>query len=297
MVTPLPVLIVPRLLDHKAQQDYFDKVVERYMAFCARHGNDLDTAMACLPTSSSSDATRNPPSAGPSSTNKTGAGAGPSASVELSTFLLALRKLREAVLATASTTPPSFAHKVHAFSVRVSVLAQHPPSYFPSLRYLLGPLHSSLHPLPDSELREFVAYLILDYACRQGDMVSAFELRAHARARYAFRSKPVDRILAALVQGNWVVFWKVRNSVDSYMRAMMNWAADRMRRQALKAVGSSYLNVEAGWVLEGCTGEKDWTWEKLVEVERLGWQKEGNKVIIKRPKRKPEAKPTERAQH
>ena len=89
----------------------------------------------------------------------------------------------------------------------------------------------------------------------------------------------------------------MRNTVDSCMRVVMNWAADRMRRQALKAVGSAYLNVEAGWVLEGCTGENNWTWEKLVEVERIGWQKEGDKIIIKRPKRKPEAKPTERAQH
>lgn len=72
---------------------------------------------------------------------------------------------------------------------------------------------------------------------------------------------------------------------------MINWAADRMRRQALKSVGSAYLNVEADWVLEGCTGEQGWTWEKLAEVERLGWQKEGDKIIIKRPKRKPEAKP------
>ena len=289
-------LIVPRLLDHNAQQDYFDKVMKRDVTFCAHHVNDLDAAMTSLPTNPSSDATRNPPS-GPSSTNKTGVGAGPSTSVELSTCLLALRKLREAILATASTTPPSFAQKVHVCSVRISIFAQHPPSYFPSLRYLLGPLHSSLHPLPDSELKEFTAYLILDYACRQGDMVSAFELRAHARTRYDFQLKHVDRTLAALMQGNWVVFWKVRNTVDSYMRTVMNWAADRMRRQALKAVGSAYLNVEAGWVLEGCTGENNWTWEKLVEVERIGWQKEGDKIIIKRPKRKPEAKPTERAQH
>lgn len=92
------------------------------------------------------------------------------------------------------------------------------------------------------------------------------------------------------MQGNWVVFWQVRNSVDSYVRAIIDWAAGQVRRRALKAVGSAYLSVEASWVLEGCTGEQGWTWKKLVEVEGLGWQKEDDRIIIKRPKRKPETK-------
>lgn len=245
--------------------------------------------MASLPTTPSSDSTRNPP-VSQRPTAKDSPPPKPSASAELSKFLLALRKLREAVLASSSSTSISFSQKVYVFSVRVAILAQHPPSYFPSLRYLLTTLHAPSHPLPESELKEFITYFILDYACRQCDMVAAFELRAYARNRYAFRSKTVDRVLAALMQDNWVVFWEVRRGVDSYVRAVMNWAADRVRRQALKAVGSAYLNVEASWVLEGCTGEDDWTWEKLVETERLGWQKEGEKVIIKRPKRKPETK-------
>ena len=245
--------------------------------------------MASLPTTPSSDSTRNPP-VSQRPTAKDHSPPKPSASAELSKFLLALRKLREAVLAASSSTSVSFSQKVYVFSVRVAILAQHPPSYFPSLRYLLSTLHAPSHPLPESELKEFITYLILDYACRQCDMIAAFELRAHARNRYAFRSRSVDRVLAALMQDNWVVFWEVRRGVDSYVRAVMNWAADRVRRQALKAVGSAYLNVEASWVLEGCTGEDDWTWEKLIETERLGWQKEGDKVIIKRPKRKPEKK-------
>jgi len=121
-------------------------------------------------------------------------------------------------------------------------------------------------------------------------MMAAFVLRARARRRCGFQSKAVDRLLSALLQDNWFVFWKVRNEVDSYMRNVINWAADRVRRQALKAVGSAYLNVEASWVLEGCTGEESWTWDRLVETEKIGWEKEGEKIIIKRPKRKPEKK-------
>lgn len=275
------------------QQEYFDKIVERYLSFCARHDKNLDAAMASLPTGPSSDATRNPPISGRPATAAKGPNnpsPGPSAATELSNLLLALRKLREAVISSDSRTPVDFSQRVYVFSVRVAILAQHPPSYVPSLHHLIDTLHKSSYPLPESELREFITYLILDYACREDNMIAAFELRARARRLYGFQSKTVDRLLSALLQDNWVVFWKVRNGVDSYMRNVINWAGDRVRRQALKAVGSAYLNVEASWVLEGCTGEKDWTWERLVETEKIGWEKEGEKIIIKRPKRKPEKK-------
>lgn len=262
------------------------------MRFCAHHAKDLDAAFASLPTTPSGDPTRNPPAASrPYPKAKQVKGQIPPPSVELSTILLSLRKLREALLATASTTPVSFSQRVHMFSIRISILAQHPPSYFPSLRYLLDKLHSPSHPLPESELKEFFLYLILDYACRQSDMVAAFELRSRARSKYAIRSQTIDSVLAALMHDNWVVFWRVLKGVDSYIRAVMNWAADRVRRHALKAVGSAYLNVDVAWVIEGCTGDRDsWSWEKLVEVERLGWQKEDDKIIIRRPRRRPEKK-------
>ncbi|KAJ5095494.1 SAC3/GANP/Nin1/mts3/eIF-3 p25 [Penicillium alfredii] len=278
-----------KLLDHKAQKDYFDKVVDRYMRFCAHNSKNLDAALASLPTSRSNDATSNPPAA--QSAAKTPKGV-PPPSAELSTLLLSLRKLREAVLATASTTPVAFSQRVHVFSIRLSILAQHPPSYFPSLRYVLDKLHSASHPLPDLEIKEMISYLILDFACRQGDMVAAFELRARARKEYEFHSQTIDQLLAALMHDNWVVFWQVRKSVDSYMRAVMNWAVDGVRRHALKAVGSAYLNVHISWIVGGCTGEDEgWTWEKLVETEKLGWQREGDKIIIRRPKQRPPPNP------
>lgn len=142
--------------------------------------------------------------------------------------------------------------------------------------------------MAESEVKDLVSYLILDYACRQQDMVSAFELRARARRDYDFHSQAVDRVLTALMHDNWIAFWQVRKSVDSYMRAVMNWAVDRMRRHALKAVGSAYLNVHVDWIIGGCTGDdRQWTWEELIEKENLGWQREGDKIIIKVPKVRP----------
>ncbi|KAL4896971.1 hypothetical protein BDV59DRAFT_82453 [Aspergillus ambiguus] len=274
-----------KLLDYTAQKNYYAQIRQRYVEFCARHAEDLDAAWASLPTSASGDATKNPPASLPRT--KTANPQGPSASTELSTLLLSLRKLREAVLATASTVPASFSQQVHFFSIKLSIQAKHPPSYFPSLRYLLETLHTPSHPLPESELRDVTSYLILDYACRQDDLVAAFEWRAQARRRYSFQSETIDRVLTALAHDNWVVFWQVRREVDSSLRAVMDWAADRVRRNALKAVGGAYLNVGVRWITEGCTGDSSWTWEKLAEKEGLGWQKEGEKIIIRRPKPKP----------
>ncbi|KAL2810643.1 hypothetical protein BJX63DRAFT_305484 [Aspergillus granulosus] len=278
-----------KLLDHKAQQDYYDKIVARYTEFCARHADDLDSVWLSLPRSASNDATKNPPAFVPQSA-QSAASPGPSAATELSTLLLSLRKLREAVLATASTIPITFSQRVHVFSIKVSIQAQHPPSYFPSLRYLLDHLHTSSNPLPESELKEHVSYLILDYACRQEDLLTAFELRARARRQYNFQSPEVDRVLQAIAHDNWIAFWRLRKEADSLTRAVMNWADDRVRRHALNAVGRAYLGVDIAWVIEGCTGGLTWTWERLVEVEKLGWQKEGDRIIIRKPTSKPRPK-------
>lgn len=308
-----------RLLDHKVQEEYYNKIVERYMKFCAQHSHDLDAALSSLPTSSSADATKNPPASLPirpvpasstppppshrrSSTESQGTkSSGPqtpspqrgqdeehrparSPAAELSTLLLSLRKLREAILATSSTAPVPFAQRVHIFSIRLSILARHPPSYFPSLRYLLENLHTTTHPLTPSELTEFTSYLILDYACRQSDMATAYALWARARAKHGFQCVFVERVLAALMHDNWVLFWRTRKAVDGYMRAVMNWAADDVRRRALKAIGRTYMTVNVHWLVENCTGEEGWTWEKLVETEKLGWQREGDSIRIRKPK-------------
>ncbi|PYH89828.1 hypothetical protein BO71DRAFT_388877 [Aspergillus ellipticus CBS 707.79] len=278
-----------KLLDHKAQNDYYDSIVGRYLEFCARHHNDLDAALASLPRSASSDATSNPPASLPSPAGKATPSHNRSASTELSTILLSLRKLREAVVATAATTPISFSQRVYILSIKISIQARHPPSYYPSLRRILEELHSPSHPLPDPDLKDLVSYLILDYACRQEDMAAAYQLRARARREYGFQSSDIDRVLNALAHDNWVVFWRVRKEVNSSMCAVMNWAEDRVRRLALKAVSKAYMSADSKWITEGCTGDKNWTWEKLADAENLGWEKDGDKIIIKKPKKKPQA--------
>ncbi|PGH23371.1 hypothetical protein AJ80_02624 [Polytolypa hystricis UAMH7299] len=296
-----------KLLDTKAQESYYKKIVDRYMQFCSVYAKDLDAAFASLPKNPSDDPTRNPPVPGPilpapaspqsqKSSDKPAGSPGakslPSpkppvrsvdpAAKELSILLLSLRKLREAILATGSKTTINFSQRVHIFCVRTSILAQHPPSYYPPLERLLKHLHTSSNPLSASELHEFTTYLILDYACRQGDLEAAYELRARSRDRFGFQNSLIDRVLMALMHDNWVLFWKAKQDADGYTRCLMEWAVDLVRRRALKAIGKAYLTADVKYVLDCCAGQNEgWTWEKLVEKEGLGWKKEGNKVIIK----------------
>ncbi|KAJ6166671.1 hypothetical protein N7470_002118 [Penicillium chermesinum] len=277
------------LLDHEEQEKYYNIIVERWLRFCSNHSKDLDAALTSLPTSSSNDATSNPPSCARDERSRKGkhptfGGIVQAASFPPEAARRNARSLESYPRGFCTARPRVFDSSVHT---------RPPPSFvFPFLEHTLERLHSKAHPLPAAEVKELVTYLILDYACRQEAMASAFELRARARREHGFHSQVVDRLLESLIQDNWVVFWQVHKSVDSYQRAVMNWAVDRMRRHALKAVGSAYLNVHVSWVVGGCTGgDGSWTWEKLVDTENLGWEREGDKIVIRRPKTRPAPTP------
>jgi hypothetical protein len=298
-----------RLLELKTQESYYNKIVARYMQFCTHHSKDLETAFASLSVDDStpawSDPARKPPTAhsvatglrpltpsppkqGPSSPNNGTATppTPPPPSTELTIILLALRKLREALLATSSVAAsPIFSQRVHVFSIRLAILALHPPSYHPSLLHLLFVLHSPQYPLPLTELSEMTTYLILDLACRQGEFASAYGLRSTSKLRHGFESRDMDEVLNAVVTRNWVKFWRVRRKVDGYVRAIMQWAVDDMRRDALKALGRAYMSCDLRWVLQSATGG-EMNWEGLVKRENVGWIRGGDKIIIRKPKDK-----------
>lgn len=295
-----------RLLDTRTQESFYNKIVARYMQFCNRHSRDLDIAFASLShgdgASRSSDPTWNPPvshqprnregSITPSPPKQVSSSPvktltsplPPSPSHELSTILLALRKLREALLATSCTSSsPVFSQRVHVFCIRVAILALHPPSYHPPLIHLLFVLHTPQFPLPASELSEMATYLIYDFACRQQEMASAFALRSKCRIHFGFENVVVDEILAAVATGNWVAFWRVRREVDGYVRALMHWAVPSLRRNTLKALGRAYLNCDMEWVLQSASGG-EMGWNELANNENIGWTLDGSRVIIRKPK-------------
>jgi hypothetical protein len=297
-----------RLLEIKTQESFYNKIVARYMQFCTHHSKDLESAFASISledsVSTSSDSARNPPvphapqgrgrPITPSPPKRISSSpvkgvtppTPPPPSQELSVILLALRKLREALLATSSSAAsPVFSQRVHVFCIRLAILAFHPPSYHPPLIHLLFVLHTPLFPLPASELSEMTTYLILDLACRQQEMASAFSLRSNSRLHQGYESRVVDEIFRAVITNNWVAFWRVRRSVDGYVRALMQWNVPSLRRNSLKALGRAYLTCDLQWILQSAAGA-EMSWEELVDKENIGWMADGSNVVIRKPKPK-----------
>jgi hypothetical protein len=273
-----------RLLDLKTQESYYNKIVARYMQFSTHHSKDLESAFTCL---SVDDSLSTPPSPKPHASSPNKGAVTPPPSTEVDVILLALRKLREALLASSSVAAsPVFSQRVHVFNIRLAILALHPSSYHPSLLHLLFVLHSPQYSLSPTELAEMTTYLILDLACRQCELASAYGLRSTSKLRNNFQSRDVDEVLDAVITRNWVKFWRVQRRVDGYIRALMHWAVDDMRRDALKALGRAYMSSDLRWVLHSAGGG-EMSWEELVKKENMGWARDDDLVIIRKPKAKP----------
>ena len=259
-----------RLLDFKTQENYYDKILERYMQFCAAagRGDGLAKAFASMFLDGGTS-THSPPKQLRGTVSLSNQA--PDTSRDLSTILMAMRKLREGLVASARTDP--FAQRAYILIIRAAILTRHMESYHPALLHLLRRLHKAT-PLAASEHHEFVSYYILDLACRQGDLAAAYA----ARNQYEYRDQRVEQVLSALSHDNWYSFWKIGTMVDGYQKRLMEWANDGMRTHALKCLGKSYLSVEKAYV-ERVT---DREWDVLRETNKVGWALEGDKVIIRK---------------
>lgn len=266
----------PRLLDFATQENYFSKVVERNNAI-QPSDNGLDDAFASLSLDGKS--TQNPASrtGGPKGREPAESQVGQSIpmSNELSTVLMAMRKIREAIVASARTD--GFALHVYKFIIRATILLNHMESYHPALLHLLHKLHPVV-PLAKSEFQEFLGYYILDLACRQDGLSEAY------RAKWQFRYSDarVEAVLKALAHGNWCVFWMLQKVVTIHQRSLMEKAEDRIRTQALKCIAKSYLSVDKQYLEKSMQRP----WEKIEGRDGMGWQLDGDVVTIKRVKKK-----------
>ena len=258
------------------------------MKFCADHkqGSDLDQAFAALSLSdpvagAASRAFASEPSperavgnAGNATTRMRSASQPlPTSGRELSIILMAMRKLREALVATSRVD--TFAQRTYVFTIRAALLVKHMESYHPALLHLLHRIHP-ICPLPGPEYHEFVGYFILDLACRLRDFHTSFTVRL----KHGYKDRRVDMVLNALVHDNWVLFWRMRKVVDGYQKRLMEWAEDELRVQALKCLGKTYMTVDLPF-LESTTRR---TWEELQRDNRVGWELEDAKVTIRKPK-------------
>jgi len=268
-----------RLLDHKVQERYYTKIVERYMAFCsdAGRGDELLRRLGQLDISSENGKVQNQP---PRSSSTTGmpvtnidANLDATGQKDLSTLMMAMRKLREGIVA--SNRVDDFSIQAYIFCIRLSILVKHMESYHPAILHVLKRMHT-VQPLSNTELQEFVGYLVLDLACRQNDLAEAYVVRQ----KYNLHDAKVDAILQALAHDNYFMFWRIRRSVDGHKGKLMEFAEDGMKKHALKCLGRSYLSIDLP-SLEQYTNS---SWTSLTNILGVGWQLEGTKVIIRKPK-------------
>ncbi|KAK6003582.1 hypothetical protein QM012_009353 [Aureobasidium pullulans] len=276
-IDPLEVYGLPskgetRLADLKTQETYFERIVARYMKFCASHpsGETLEAAFHNLDLDSSSTT----PTPAPLNATQPQQPTSQEPPQEMSMILMAMRKLREALVSCHRVD--AFAQRVYTFQIRAAILCRHLETYHPALQYLLYKIHPRT-PLSRPELQEFASYLILDVACRQGEFVDAYRLRKG----YGIRDRKVDAVLKALVHHDWVLFWRTRRAVDGYQRCLMSWAEDGMRLHALKCLGRSYMMVDKAFVERSA----ERSWDELVERDKVGWiLRDDGVVVIRKPK-------------
>ncbi|KAL2045464.1 hypothetical protein ABVK25_012069 [Lepraria finkii] len=270
-----------RLLDFRAQEKYYGTLSQRYEEFHLHAGVRIGDALAetfgslslnGTPLNDSTD-TKN---AGVIANTERSAYHGPNNNPrELSVILTAMRKLREAIVASARKDV--FALRVYVFIIRATILEKHMESYHPALLHLLHQIHP-VTALTNSEHTEFVGYYILDLGCRQNDLSAAYE----GKTRFYHVDTKVGAVLKALVHGDWCAFWKVKDLMTMYQKCLMEWAEEGMRKRALDCLGRSYLSVDKEF-LERAVQDK---WEKLVQNNSTEWQLDGNVVIIRKVKRK-----------
>lgn len=283
-----------RLLNFKTQENYYTKIVDRYMSFCSDAGrsDELLRRMSQLSVQSSGAIQQAPAKplkglassiyASPNTKLTNPLSQLPSvpkkpvehdSSKDLSMLTMSMRKLREGIVA--SNRIDEFSTQAYIFCIRLSILIKHMESYHPALLHLLHRMHT-VRPLSRLDLQEFAGYLILDLACRQQDLAQAHVVRI----RYGVKDTKILAVLGALAHENYYVFWQVKRSVDGHKAKLMEYAEEAIRLHALKCLGRSYFTVSLRF-LEQMTGS---TWAALVKENKVGWELNGGEVIIRKPK-------------
>ncbi|KAM0433253.1 hypothetical protein ACHAPT_004126 [Fusarium lateritium] len=199
----------------------------------------------------------------------------PSNTKELQDVLMALRKLREGLVA--SKRADEFSCQAYIFSIRLSIFVKHPESYHPAILHLLRFI-SIWHDMPHGEIAEIASYYALDAACRRRNLAEAYTIRKD----FKIKNRKLDTILGALAHDNYVAWQSIKYKVDLPFIKLLEWADDDMRLHTLKCFGSSYLNVDLPF-LEFSTGRK---WDELKEKDSVGWELDEDKTVTIRRIRK-----------
>lgn len=173
----------------------------------------------------------------------------------------------------ASKRRDDFAAQVYLFAIRLGLLVSSYETYHPAMLYLLRVIHPA-HNLTSIELQEVVSYLILDAACRRGDLAEAYALRN----RHGLRDAKVDGVLRALARDDWVLWRKMRRSVDGHRAKLLDFAEPQLRAHTLKAFARSYLSVSREFLEKQTLS----SWSELRDQHGVGWELDNGRVIIRK---------------
>jgi hypothetical protein len=187
--------------------------------------------------------------------------------------LFAMRKLREAIVATRRTD--QFSSEALCFMVRAGIMAYSIETYQPTLVHLLHTLHPK-RALSAADMVEFTVYYVLDLACRQGSLNEAFRVLI---ASSVLDKARLQKLLNALAAGNWARFWRAQRGLSTMERIISTYASDNIRANVVLCLQKSYFTVPQAFV-ERCLSEE---WPEVCK-RCATWQLEGNSVVVRRAK-------------
>ena len=193
---------------------------------------------------------------------------------ETSVILLAMRKLREAMVA--SQRCDNFAKDVYLFIIRTAILMDSFESYHHAVTYMLSVMHRRSALLSRKEHHELAIYRVLDLACRQADLPVAYAEKFDLRLQDA----AVDNLLRALVHGSWTCFWRMREKADVIQRHLIKPAENRLRRHTAACLGRVYFTVELEFVERALS----MGWDRLIGEFGIEWPINGDRIVVRRQK-------------
>ena len=164
-------------------------------------------------------------------------------------ILSSMRKLRESLVATHRSD--GFALEVYLFIIKFAILERQPESYYPAILSLLWNRQLLIDETERRIKREVVGWLILDLACRQGDMASAWDTLFNYFGGIigpGDDDNVVSRVLRCLVRDDWYAYWTLKGKLDRYQHALVEFADPKMRQLAIGRLGKAYLKIDVGFV-------------------------------------------------
>lgn len=184
---------------------------------------------------------------------------------------MALRKLREAILATKRRD--GFARAVFVYSIRVGIQLRSMETYHAALLYYVRSLCDA-SPATSREREECQLYHVLDLACRLRDMQRA----CAAMDKFGLWSSTVGESLHSIITNNWSRFWYCYHLSTDLQRKLLDNMAETIRDHAFASLQRSYFTVDRPFA-ERCFGQPV---DAVSTKYKL--QVEGDTIVLRRHK-------------